>query len=58
MVPSCPASGTDAARAAVREVVPGFGPDRNVSPELVAVEHAVRDGVLLAAVESVTGKLA
>jgi histidine ammonia-lyase len=56
--PLQPATGTDAARAALREIVPGFGPDRHVAPELAAAEAAVRDGTLLAAVEATTGALA
>jgi histidine ammonia-lyase len=56
--PLSPAEGTGAARAKVRELVPGFGPDRQVSPELAAVGQAVTGGELLAAVESVTGALA
>jgi histidine ammonia-lyase len=56
--PLRPAEGTGAARAAVRELVPGSGPDRHLSPELAAIERAVADGTLLAAVESVTGALA
>jgi histidine ammonia-lyase len=56
--PLAPAAGTDAARAAVREVVPGFGPDRHVAPELAAVEGIVRDGTLLTSVEATTGALA
>jgi histidine ammonia-lyase len=56
--PLQPAVGTESARAAIRSLVPGFGPDRFVSPELMAVEDAVRDGTLLAAVESVAGELA
>ena len=56
--PLQPAAGTDAARAALREVVPGFGPDRHVAPELAAAESALRDGSVLAAVEASTGGLA
>jgi histidine ammonia-lyase len=56
--PLAPAAGTDAARAALRELVPGFGPDRHVAPELATVEAAVRDGSLLAAIEAQTGALA
>jgi histidine ammonia-lyase len=56
--PLQPAAGTESARAAIRSLVPGFGPDRFVSPELAAIEDAVRDGTLLAAVESVAGELA
>jgi histidine ammonia-lyase len=53
-----PAAGTGAALAAVRDVVPGFGPDRHVSPELAEAARVVRDGSLLAAIESSTGALA
>jgi histidine ammonia-lyase len=56
--PLVPAPGTDAARAALREIVPGFGPDRHVAPELAVVERAVRDASLLSAVEMATGELA
>jgi histidine ammonia-lyase len=55
--PLRPAEGTDAARAAVRELVPGFGPDRHVAPELQEVACAVADGRLLAEVEGATGAL-
>jgi histidine ammonia-lyase len=56
--PLRPGEGTDAARAAVRELVPGFGPDRHVAPELREVAGAVADGRLLGEVEAVTGALA
>lgn len=56
--PLAPAKGTAAAVAALRAIVPGFGPDRWVAPELAAAERAVRDGSLLAAVETATGALA
>ena len=56
--PLRPAAGTDAARAAIRALVPGFGPDRQVAPELEVVAAAVADGSLLAAVEDVSGALA
>src|SRR4051794_18214096 len=56
--PLRPAAGTEAARAAIRKLVPGFGPDRATSPELLAIEHAVGDGSLLAAVEAEVGALA
>jgi histidine ammonia-lyase len=57
-VPLRPAPGTAAALAAVRERVPGPGPDRFVSPELAAVEAIVASGQLLAAVEGRVGSLA
>src|SRR3954447_18606244 len=53
--PLRPAAGTEAARAAIRKLVPGFGPDPATSPELLAIEHAVGDGSLLAAVEAEVG---
>ncbi len=55
--PLRPAAGTAAALAAVRERVPGPGPDRFMSPELGAVEELVRSGQLLQAVESTIGGL-
>ena len=55
--PLRPAAGTAAALAAVRERVPGPGPDRFMSPELGAVEELVRSGQLLQAVESTVGGL-
>jgi histidine ammonia-lyase len=56
--PLRPAEGTAAARDAVRALVPGFGPDREVAPELALVAAAAADGSLLRAVESATGALA
>jgi histidine ammonia-lyase len=56
--PLRPAEGTDAARAAIRALVPGFGPDRQVSPELREVAAAVADGRLLREIESSVGALA
>jgi histidine ammonia-lyase len=56
--PLRPAVGTAAARDAVRDVVPGPGPDRWLSPELAAVEGLVGDGGVLAAAEGAVGELA
>ncbi|HEX4717759.1 MAG TPA: histidine ammonia-lyase [Thermoleophilaceae bacterium] len=56
--PLRPAEGTDAARASIRELVPGFGPDREVAPELARVARAVADGRLLSEVEAAIGELA
>jgi histidine ammonia-lyase len=53
-----PAPATRAVVAAMRERVPGVGPDRYLAPEIEAAVAAVRDGSLLAAAESVTGGLA
>jgi histidine ammonia-lyase len=50
--PLTPAAGTGAARAALRAVVPGPGPDRWLAPELAAAEMLLRDGTLLAAVDA------
>ncbi|MBV8987639.1 MAG: aromatic amino acid lyase, partial [Solirubrobacterales bacterium] len=55
--PLRPAPGTAAALAAVRERIPGPGPDRYLAPELAAVERLVGSGELLAAVESEIGSL-
>ena len=55
--PLRPGEGTEAARAAVRQLVPGFGPDRQVAPELREVAGAVADGRLLGAVEAEIGAL-
>ena len=56
--PLVPAAATAAARDALRTVVPGPGPDRELSPELAAAERLVATGTVLAAVEAVTGPLA
>jgi histidine ammonia-lyase len=56
--PLRPAAATDAARAAVRAVVAGPGPDRWLAPELAAAERLVASGEVLAAVETVVGDLA
>src|SRR4051794_2758305 len=45
-----PGPGTAAALAAIRETVPGFGPDRVVAPELEAVAALVTSGRLVDAV--------
>jgi histidine ammonia-lyase len=55
--PLRPARGTAAALVVVRERVPGFGPDRYVSPELKAAERLVRSGEVVEAVESAIGAL-
>jgi histidine ammonia-lyase len=55
--PLAPAAGTAAARAAVRDVVPGPGPDRYLTPEIESAVQLVRSGAVLAAVEAVTGPL-
>jgi histidine ammonia-lyase len=52
-----PAAGTGAALGAVREIVAGPGPDRWLSPDLVAAEELVMDGTLVAAVEVAVGPL-
>jgi histidine ammonia-lyase len=55
--PLKPARGTAAAAGAIREQIPGPGPDRFVAPELAAVEELVGSGDLLAAVEGEVGAL-
>ncbi len=53
-----PAAATGAARAALREVVPGPGTDRFLAPELAAADRCLESGALLAAVEAEIGELA
>jgi histidine ammonia-lyase len=56
--PLVPGSGTGAALAALREVVPAHREDRELWPELGAAEDLLRSGELLRAVESSIGELA
>ncbi|MFD0661254.1 histidine ammonia-lyase [Thermocatellispora tengchongensis] len=56
--PSAPAPATGAVIAAIRQEVPGPGPDRFLAPEIESVVRQVADGTLVAAAESVTGPLA
>ncbi len=52
-----PGAPTGAALRALRVVVPGPGPDRWLTPELDAAVEVIASGVLVSAVESVTGPL-
>jgi len=52
-----PGAGTGAACEVIRAAAGDPGPDRYLSPELRAVEQAVADGSLLAAVEAAIGEL-
>jgi len=52
-----PAPGTTAARAAVRAVAPGPGPDRWLAPELAEAEAIVTSGTVVGAVEGAIGRL-
>ncbi len=52
-----PGAGVAAARDAVRQRVPGIGPDRWLAPELAEVEDLIGDGSLVAEVEEVVGGL-
>jgi histidine ammonia-lyase len=56
--PLRPGPATTAVVAALRERVPGPGPDRYLAPEIAAATDLVRDGALVAAAETVTGQLA
>jgi histidine ammonia-lyase len=56
--PLTPAPATAAVVRALRETVPGPGPDRFLAPEIVSAVRFVADGTVLDAVESVTGPLA
>jgi histidine ammonia-lyase len=55
--PLAPAAGTAAARAALRTVVDGPGPDRIVSDEIHAAEALLASGALLDAVSEAIGTL-
>jgi len=52
-----PGRGTQAARAAVRELSPRLEDDRSLAPDIEAVAAAIRDGSLVAAVEAEVGEL-
>ena len=52
-----PAPGTDAARAAIREVSPHLTEDRPLSPDVGLVRELLTSGALAAAVEKETGPL-
>ncbi|MFZ1288293.1 MAG: histidine ammonia-lyase [Candidatus Phosphoribacter sp.] len=55
--PLAPARATAAVVAALREGVPGIGPDRFLAPEIEYAVQLVASGRALAAVETVTGPL-
>jgi histidine ammonia-lyase len=56
--PLTPAPATAAALAALREVIPFLGEDRELKPDVDAAIDLVRSGALVDAVEAVTGTLA
>ncbi|GII88028.1 histidine ammonia-lyase [Sphaerisporangium siamense] len=56
-LPHRPGPATGAVVAALRQEVPGPGPDRFLSPEIEAVVRLVADGTVVSAAESVTGPL-
>jgi histidine ammonia-lyase len=55
--PLLPGPGTGAALASLRTAVAGPGPDRWLSPDLLAAEALLADGSLLRAVEAAIGSL-
>ena len=55
--PLKPAPATAAVRDLVRTQIPGVGPDRVVSPELVAAEALIRSGAVIEAAQSAAGTL-
>jgi histidine ammonia-lyase len=55
--PHRPAPATGAVVAALRETVPGPGPDRFLAPEIESVVQLVTDNAVVAAAESITGPL-
>ena len=52
-----PGAGVAAVVAALRERVPGVGPDRYLAPEIAAAVQMVQDGTFLRAAESAVGQL-
>jgi histidine ammonia-lyase len=57
LAPLAPGPATSAAREAVRSISPRLGEDRALDEDIAAVAAAVRDGSLVAAVESEAGEL-
>ncbi|MEV5409907.1 histidine ammonia-lyase [Thermopolyspora sp. NPDC052614] len=55
--PLRPAPGTAAVVTALRDSVPGPGPDRHLAPEIEATVRLVADGTLIRAAESAAGPL-
>jgi histidine ammonia-lyase len=55
--PLAPATGTGAVVAALRQHVPGPGPDRVLSPDIAETVALARNGALLAAAEAAIGPL-
>jgi histidine ammonia-lyase len=58
LAPLEPGQGVRAAHDFVRSLSPRLGDDRSLSPDIELVASAVRDGSLVAAVESESGELA
>lgn len=52
-----PAPGTADVIAAIRERVPGVGPDRYLAPDIEAVRELVTDGTVVRAAEAAVGEL-
>lgn len=55
--PLGPAAATAAVIAALREAVPGMGPDRFLSPELAAAEQLIGSGAVVRAAAAAAGDL-
>jgi len=55
--PLAPGTGSAAARAAIREVVPHLEADRELGPDIERVTGLVRSGRLVAAAEGAVGPL-
>ena len=53
-----PAPGVSAASRAIRELIPGVGPDRWLAPELELAAGAIGDGRVVESVEAAVGELA
>jgi histidine ammonia-lyase len=54
---AAPAPATGAVRDALRDVVPGPGPDRWLAPDLAAAEELIRSGAVTGAARSVVKEL-
>lgn len=55
--PLTPSPATGAVITELRKTAEGPGPDRYLAPDLLAAEAAIASGAILAAAESVVGKL-
>ena len=57
LIPKSPGKGTGAVHAAIRTIVEHLGEDRVLTPDIMAVRHAIRDAFVLQAAENTVGEL-